>query len=233
MVFQDLLSILSEAKEVTANAGSSASSAWSGSLTVNSPNEQYKTLSNFSVPHRIVANLTYNIKNTSIGVYYSGANQGRFSYYYSNDVNGDGVANDLMYIPKSDAEIKFVNITSGSTVLFTAQQQLDAFNKFIRDNDLEKYRGKVVPRNGFLLPWNNRIDLRISQTLFNNMASKGDKVQISLDFINFGNLLNSKWGIQDYNVSSYGAAILSKSGSAATNPSFTMLRDGSNLVSYY
>ena len=222
----------SEAKEVTANAGSSASSAWSGSLTVNSPNEQYKTLSNFSVPHRIVANLTYNIKNTSIGVYYSGANQGRFSYYYSNDVNGDGVANDLMYIPKSDAEIKFVNITSGSTVLFTAQQQLDAFNKFIRDNDLEKYRGKVVPRNGFLLPWNNRIDLRISQTLFNNMASKGDKVQISLDFINFGNLLNSKWGIQDYNVSSYGAAILSKSGSAATpDPSFTMLRDGSNLVS--
>ena len=108
----------SEAKEVTANAGSSASSAWSGSLTVNSPNEQYKTLSNFSVPHRIVANLTYNIKNTSIGVYYSGSNQGRFSYYYSNDVNGDGVANDLMYIPKSDAEIKFVNITPGSTALF-------------------------------------------------------------------------------------------------------------------
>ena len=220
----------SDAKEVTANAGSSASSAWSGSLTVNSPNEQIKSISNYAVPHRVVANLSYNIKNTSIGIYYSGAHQGRYSYYYSNDVNGDGISNDLMYIPESTAQMKFANITSGTTVLFTADQQRAAFDKFISDNNLDEYRGKVAPRNAFLMPWNNRFDVRLSQTLFKNMATKGDKVQISLDVLNFGNLLNSDWGIQDYNVSSYGAAILSRSGALSPDPTFTRLREGSKLA---
>ena len=220
----------SDAKEVTANAGSSASSAWSGSLTVNSPNEQIRSISNYAVPHRVVANLSYNIKNTSIGIYYTGAHQGRYSYYYTNDVNGDGISNDLMYIPENTANMKFANIMSGTTVLFTADQQRAAFDKFISDNNLDEYRGKIAPRNAFLLPWNNRFDVRLSQTLFKNMATKGDKVQISLDVINFGNMLNSDWGIQDYNVSSYGAAILSRSGSLSPDPTFTMLREGSNLA---
>ena len=220
----------SEAKEVTANAGSSASSAWSGSLTTNSPNEQIRTLSNFSVPHRVVANLSYNFKNTSIGVYYSGANQGRFSYYYGNDVNGDGISNDLMLIPGDVSTMKFANIVSGGNVLFTADQQRDAFAQFIKDNGLEKYAGRVLPRNGFLLPWLNRFDLRISQALFKDMVQGGDKIALSLDIINFGNMLNSDWGIQDYTVSSYGAAVLSRSGSVSKDPTYTMLREGTGLA---
>ena len=224
----------SEAKEISANAGSSASSAWTASPTVDSPNQQDLSISNFSVPHRIVANISYNIKNTTIGVYYSGANQGRFSYYYSNDVNGDGIANDLMYIPKAGEAVKFAPITSGSgatmTTLFTAAQQSAAFDQFIADNGLEEYRGQILPRNEFLLPWSNRFDVRIAQNIFTNMVQKGDKVAITLDVLNFGNLLNSDWGIQDNTVSSYGAAVLGRSGSVSADPSFTMLRDGANLV---
>ena len=224
----------SEAKEISANAGSSASSAWTASPTVDSPNQQDLSISNFSVPHRIVANISYNIKNTTIGVYYSGANQGRFSYYYSNDVNGDGIANDLMYIPKAGEAVKFAPITSGSgatmTTLFTAAQQSAAFDQFIADNGLEEYRGQILPRNEFLLPWSNRFDVRIAQNIFTNMVQKGDKVAITLDVLNFGNLLNSEWGIQDNTVSSYGAAVLGRSGSVSADPSFTMLRDGANLV---
>lgn len=224
----------SEAKEISANAGSSASSAWQASPTVDSPNQQSLSISNFSVPHRIVANLSYTIGKTTIGAYYSGANQGRFSYYYSNDVNGDGIANDLMYIPKVGENMKFADIKSGSgataTTLFTAAQQAEAFNKFIADNGLEKYRGQILPRNEFLLPWLNRVDVRIAQSLFTDMVQKGDKVQITLDVLNFGNLLNSDWGIQDNNVSSYGAAILGRSGALSPDPTFTMLRSGSDLV---
>ncbi len=224
----------SEAKEISANAGSSASSAWTASPTVDSPNQQDLSISNFSVPHRIVANISYNIKNTTIGVYYSGANQGRFSYYYSNDVNGDGIANDLMYIPKAGEAVNFAPITSGSganmTTLFTAAQQSAAFDQFIANNGLEEYRGQILPRNEFLLPWSNRFDVRIAQNIFTNMVQKGDKVAITLDVLNFGNLLNSDWGIQDNTVSSYGAAVLGRSGSVSADPSFTMLRDGANLV---
>ena len=220
----------SEAKEVSSNSGSSASSAWGASPTVDSPNEQKLNISDYSIPHRVVANLSYTIKNTTIGVYYSGSHQGRFSYYYSNDVNGDGISNDLIYIPTVEEGVKFVDITSGGTVLFTAAQQQAAFDQFVADNGLEKYRGQIVPRNAFLLPWVNRFDVRISQTLFNNMAMKGDKVQITLDIMNVGNLINSEWGILNSTVSSYGAAILGRSGSLSPDPNFTMLRDGSELV---
>lgn len=220
----------SEAKEVSANAGSSATSAWGGSPTINTPNQQFLSISDYAIPHRVVANLSYTIANTTLGVYYTGAHQGRFSYYYSNDVNGDGIANDLLYIPTNSAEMKFANIMNGQTVLFTADQQRAAFDKFVADNGLESYRGQILPRNEFLLPWLNRFDVRLTQNLFKDMVSKGDKVQITLDVINFGNLLNSEWGIQDQTVSSYGAAILGRSGSLSPDPSFTMLRNGSELV---
>ncbi|WDF47588.1 cell envelope biogenesis protein OmpA [Chryseobacterium sp. KACC 21268] len=221
----------SQAKEVSANAGSSASSAWGGSPTIDSPNEEILQLSNYALPHRVVANISYNIKNTTIGIYYSGSSQGRFSYYYSNDVNGDGIANDLMYIPTVAQGVKFVDIVASGQVQYTAAQQQQAFDQFIADNGLEKYRGQILPRNGFLLPWTNRVDVRLSQTLFNNMATKGDKVQITLDIINIGNLINSDWGIQDNMVSSYGAAVLAKSGTAASpDPNFTMLRDNNELL---
>lgn len=225
----------SEAKEISSNSGSSASSAWQASPTVDSPNQQELSISNFAIPHRVVANISYNIKNTTIGIYYSGSNQGRFSYYYSNDVNGDGIANDLMYIPNAGEVMKFADIKSGSgataTTLFTADQQRQAFDRFIADNGLEEYRGQILPRNEFLLPWLNRVDVRISQNLFTDMVQKGDKIAISLDVLNFGNLLNSDWGIQEDNVSSYGAAILARSGNLSPDPTFTLLRDGQNLVS--
>ncbi|MEC5394165.1 TonB-dependent receptor [Bergeyella sp. RCAD1439] len=222
----------SEAKEVSANAGSSAVSAWGGSPTVDSPNQQFLSISNFALPHRVVANVSYEVKatGTTIGMYYTGAHQGRFSYYYSNDVNGDGIANDLIYIPKAGETVKFVDIRSGGQVTFSAADQQAAFDAFIANNGLEKYRGQIVPRNAFLLPWLNRFDVRLTQNLFKNFAQKGDKVQITLDVVNFGNMLNSKWGIQDTTVSSYGAAILSRSGGVSADPSFTMLRVNNQLA---
>ena len=114
--------------------------------------------------------------------------------------------------------------------LFTAADQRAAFDKFIADNGLEGYRGQILPRNEFLLPWSNRFDVRLAQSLFTDMVQKGDKIQITLDVLNFGNLLNSEWGIQDNNVSSYGAAILGRSGALSPDPTFTMLRDGADLV---
>ena len=145
-------------------------------------------------------------------------------------MNGDGIANDLMDIPNVGEVTKFADIKSGTTTLFTAGQQDAAFNQFIADNGLEKYRGQILPRNEFLLPWLNRVDVRIAQNIFTDMVQKGDKVAITLDILNFGNLLNSEWGIQDNTVSSYGAAVLGRSGNLSPDPTFTMLRDGADLV---
>ena len=47
-------------------------------------------------------------------------------------------------------------------------------------------------RNGSFAPWTNSFDLRISQEIPGFL--KGNKASFSLDFLNFGNLLNKKWG---------------------------------------
>ncbi len=47
------------AKDISGNPGSSASSAWSNNYSVNDPNELLMGYSQYSVPHRIVGSLSY------------------------------------------------------------------------------------------------------------------------------------------------------------------------------
>ncbi len=220
----------SDAKDITSNPGSQALSSWTNLPSVDNPNEQTLGISDFAIPHRVVGTLSYTFKNTTLGVYYNGAHQGRYSYYYSNDVNGDGISSDLLYIPTNTSEINFTDIKdSKGVVLFTVQQQRDAFDQFVAANGLESYRGKITPRNAFLMPWKNRFDVRLTQDLFKDMFDKGHKLSLTLDVVNFGNLLNSEWGIQDQ-ILSNGRAVLTRTGSVSANPTFQMLRDGTNLV---
>ena len=191
----------SGAKEVSGNPGSNASSAWTNSQSINNPNDQELYNSAYAVPHRVTANMAYRINNnqnlpTTISVFYSGASQGRFTYQYSRDFNGDGTNSDLIFLPKNTADLTFVDIVSGGSVVHTAAEQATAFDKYIADNDLEQYRGQYLDRNDFLMPWLNRFDVRINQELFTGMGGGKNNLQLSIDFINFGNLLNKNWGVR-------------------------------------
>lgn len=191
-----------DAREVSANAGSSASSAWGGSPSINGPNDQILHPSAFALPHRVTANLSYRVEYaqnlaTTIGLYYNGASQGRFSYTYYSDINRDGQNADLLYLPKDLSKVPFVDrIDVDGNVIYTVAQQREAFEKFVKDNNLDKYSGKYLPRNAFLMPWLNRFDIRVLQDLHTNIGRKKNTLQLSLDVINFGNLLNKGWGIQ-------------------------------------
>lgn len=185
-------------KDVTANPGSAAYSAWTSSSAVNSLNEDVLSYSNFSIPHRVVANLSYRIgytRNlaTTVSLFYQGAHNGRISYIYSGDVNGDGIGADLMYIP-SDNEI-------GSLVFaeykgMTAEQQRAAFQSYVNDNNyLSKHKGEYAERFGGLQKWVNKFDVKVIQDIFTNFGTNNRyTLQFSLDILNVGNLINDKWG---------------------------------------
>jgi hypothetical protein len=180
---------------------------WSLTPISNTGNDPGLSYSNFNVPHRVIANLSYRkefLKNlaTGISVFYEGSNQGRFSYTYSSDFNRDGQNNDLMYIPKDASEITFVNrpasnATSG--VAYTAQQQSDLFFAFVeQDEYLSSHKGQYAERNGGKLPWRNQVDLRLTQDIFKNIGATKNNFQFTVDILNFGNLLNSEWGTIDF-----------------------------------
>ncbi|UCS94288.1 TonB-dependent receptor [Echinicola marina] len=186
----------SSAKEVSANSGSNASSAWGASPVINSPNDQMLNISDFATPHRVVASVNYKVEYanalaTTIGLYYSGANQGRFSYTYGDDINNDGINADLIYLPRDTDDLPLVD---GD---FSVAEQKAALDAFIEENGLDKYRGEYLPRNAFLLPWLNRWDVRVLQDIFTDIGDNRSTLQLSVDIVNVGNLLNSDWGVQD------------------------------------
>ena len=195
----------SMAKDVTSNPGSSANSAWSSNSAINSLNDPGLSYSGFNVPHRVVGSASYRIEYakflaTTISVFYTGRNQGRSSYTYSNDMNGDGNSSDLIYIPKNAGEIKFADYTSNSVTITAAEQQA-AFWEFVEGNEyLSKQKGKYAERFGHVQPWLNRFDVKISQDVMANIgANRKGTLQVGLDILNAGNLINSDWGVYQTN----------------------------------
>lgn len=189
------------AEDITGNPGSQAASAWANNLSVRGQNDLDLSYSEFAVPHRVVGAASYRFDyfkhfGTTISLFYDGANTGRYSYRYTADFNRDGINSDLIYIPNDPSEITFTDIVSGGNVLFTAQQQSDAFFLYVAQDDyLNANKGKYAERNGALLPWRNRFDLRILQDIYATVGNKKHAFQISVDVLNVGNMINSDWGI--------------------------------------
>ncbi|MDR1258411.1 MAG: carboxypeptidase regulatory-like domain-containing protein [Tannerellaceae bacterium] len=197
----------SGARDLTSNPGSAANSAWSSNTAVNSLNDPGLSYSSFATPHRIVANLSYEIEylnhmKTTFGLFYSGYNTGRISYTTSVDMNGDGNVADLLYIPASKDELVFADIVEEDTkqVLYSKEAQATDFWNYVEGNEyLSSHKGKYAERFGDLKPWLNRFDFKVTQSFFARLGSRRYDVQVSLDILNVGNMLNSSWGIYKQN----------------------------------
>ncbi len=190
-----------KAKDITGNPGSAANSAWSNNYSINDPNEQYLSTSQFGVPHRIVGNLSYRIEYlkhlaTTVSLFYTGSNAGRFAYTYNGDINRDGVSLDLLYLPENAADLNFVAFTSGG-VTFSADEQRAAYERLVNNTkQLKDAKGGYVERNSGLLPWQHRFDFRLLQDIFTNIGTRRHSLQLSLDILNVGNFLNNDWGLR-------------------------------------
>jgi hypothetical protein len=209
----------SGAQDLTANPGSAASSAWASNPSSVNQNNPGLSYSQFTVPHRVVGGLSYAIEyakhlKTTVSVFYQGSSQGRLDYIYSNDMNGDGNSADLMYIPKDASEIIFADIKkSDGTIIATADEQNTAFWSYVeQDKYLSSHKGQYAERYGVTMPWLGRWDVKILQDVYTYFGKKNPtrhSLQVSLDLLNIGNLLNSNWGVyQKQTLGSYDITLL-------------------------
>jgi carboxypeptidase family protein len=140
---------------------------------------------------------------TTVSFFSSWTSGNRFSYTYNGDINGDNSdINDLIYVP-TDAEISnmsFDPFTDANGNVQSGAAQQTAFKAFIaQDKYLSDHRGQYTEKNGGETPWFSQFDVRILQDLkFKTSKNKTQTVQFSLDIINFGNLINSDWGVRKY-----------------------------------
>ncbi|MFT5022003.1 MAG: hypothetical protein ACI834_000679, partial [Colwellia sp.] len=183
----------SRARDLDTAGGSQAGSLWTATVKEDR-NDPELSFAGFDQPNRVIANLSYQTENSTISLFWEGGENGRYSYTYSGNF-GDN-ANRLIYIPNDASELNFQQFTlAGKTV--TAQQQVDLFNAYIDQDDyLSANRGSVAVRNGAKNPWLNRFDMRITQDL--KIANDKNKIQLSFDFLNIGNMLNSDWGVPQF-----------------------------------
>jgi hypothetical protein len=127
---------------------------------------------------------------TRFGMFYEGRTGKPYSWVFRNDMNGDANGgNDLMYIPRAfgSGDVIFLGDTAANHA--NEQRFWDIVNA---EGGLSKYAGRVVERNSSFSPWTNSIDLRFSQE-FPAFFPK-HKATFVFDILNFGNMLNKKWG---------------------------------------
>ncbi|MDC6404433.1 MULTISPECIES: TonB-dependent receptor [Maribacter] len=184
----------SRARDLDASGGSQAGSLWTATVQEDRNNPRLGFAS-FDQPNRFIANLNYQTDNTTIALFWQGGENGRYSYTYSGNF-GDN-SNRLIYIPNDASELNFEEYTAGG-VLITEQAQINALNNYIaQDEYLSENRGTVAVRNGAKLPWVNRYDLRITEDI-NLTKDNKNKIQLSMDFLNIGNMFNSDWGVPQF-----------------------------------
>lgn len=224
--------IRQDSRAVSDMVGSSLYSTWKSTTSVNDPNEEVTRPSSYVMPHRFLAALTYSFMPnsrfaTSVGLFYSGSNTGRYSYMCINDLNGDGVVNDLLYIPASKEEILFVDKAG-----YSAAEQQDAFWNFVcSDPYLSRHKGKYADANGALMPWMNRFDIRLAETFTIGSGRNIHKIQLSVDLMNAGNLLNSSWGVQKTPSACNDGRILNFEGSDSEGrPAYTLYSNADGLL---
>ena len=183
-----------DATEVSPLTSSVSNSNFNGRSVFN-PNEEVAATSSYAVKNRVNALMNFQKKfisnyTTRLGVFYEGREGRPYSWTINNDLNGDGLAgNDLMYIPTAfgSGEVVF----SGDTATNRANEQRfwDVVNA---NKGLHGSAGGVVKRNNTTSEWVNTFDVRVSQEIPGFFSR--NKATFTLDFMNFGNLLNKKWG---------------------------------------
>jgi hypothetical protein len=144
--------------------------------------------------HRVVGSLYKKFSYggswaTHVALFMEYVKGGRYSYTYSGDINNDGSGlNDLIYVP-TDAEIDQMNFSGNA-----AEQRSKLKAYIAQDEYLSEHRGQFSEKYGATSPWYSRWDMRIMQEYG---LSNGNSIQLSLDILNVGNLLRSKWGVRE------------------------------------
>jgi hypothetical protein len=223
-----------DAKDASSIEAEISSDAYDRNPAIGNVNQSKLTPSLYGNKHRFVGviNRKFSYNNdkmaTTVSLFFEYAQGGRFSYTYAGDINGDGgVNNDLIFVP-SDSQVDQMNF-SGDEAAQSSQKA--AFKSFIKQDEyLNENRGEYVEKYGILSPWRSNWDLRILQDF--NMGEKGNKFQFSIDVLNIGNLISSKWGVKQIptNIQPIGVSVAEDSDGNLT-PTYSFDRSVSSTFS--
>jgi len=167
---------------------SSTSGSNYGNVAVSDSNNPGLAISNYSIPHRFTARVSYEAywwgENRTKFSLFGSANEGRpFSYVFSRD-DGDvfGDARDnrhLLYVPNGPTD---------PNVVYDAGFDQEAFFAFIAKEGLKP---GIQKRNDHQSGWWTHVDLRVEQEFPGFFAN--DRFSAFVVIKNFCNMINDDW----------------------------------------
>jgi hypothetical protein len=192
-------------REMTGFPGNDLYSAFTNMPQVNGPGLPRLQSTPFVIPHKVTASASYLTPiGLRISALYTAFSPEGYSYIYTGDVNGDGVANDLIYIPRDDSEILFRADATRS-----ADAQREAFWAFVeQDPYLRTHKGQYAGAYEARAPFVHRFDLRAAK----DFSTKAGRFQLNVTVLNAMNLFNEKWGVEQVNTACNASKILNYAG---------------------
>ena len=130
-------------------------------------------------------------------MFYTSFSAGAYSYVYSNDMNGDGLNADLIYIPNSVNDLKWVS-----------EEDMNAFKTFM-DNDpyLSTHKGQYAEAYAGRSPWVHFLDARIAKNFKKTIGNTTHNFELSVNFDNVLNMFDSSLGLYKYSCYDFTDAI--------------------------
>ena len=179
----------SSSEDVSSVTSSTASTNYAARASID-PNDDQLGTANYEVRDRVLASLTAKFAlvrkfETRVTLLYEGKSGRPYSFIFGTDVNGDSVDydNDLFYVPAGRDDPK---------VRWTDPKQADAFFAYLDNHPaLQRFAGRIVPRNSERSYYQHRFDLKFVQEIPLRGRVKGE---LFLDILNVANLLNADWG---------------------------------------
>ena len=192
-----------ESKEISGMPGSAASSAYNNLYSIDGPTFVGLQRSQYVIPDKVTASVGYMFPalfdgdGVRINLFYTAFSAGAYSYVYSNDMNGDGMAADLMYIPNDVKELQWAT-----------PEDMEAFKTFM-DNDpyLSTHKGQYAEAYAGRSPWAHLLDARISKNFKKTIGKTTHNFELSVSIDNLLNMFNSSWGLYKYSCYGYTDAI--------------------------
>ncbi len=188
------------------NGGSSvAQSNFAYNYHHTNPNNPELGNSAYNIPHQIKASAFYHVSygcehqqwTTTLGAVYVGTSGAAYSVYYNGDLNGDSSnGNDLIFIP-TDAQVDAMTFKAGtgSNSQYTPDVQKANLKQWLGNTRyLKDHRGEYFDRYADNMPFEHHIDVHVGQKLGFRVGKHVHSFELTLDIINFTNLLNPAWG---------------------------------------
>jgi hypothetical protein len=181
------------ATQVDPFTSSVAGSGFNGQPVIN-PNDNIAYRSNYDVPDKFVAtaNKRFNFlkrKNasTTISAQFITQTGQPYSFVFKGNADGDGIlGEDLFYVPTgpSDPKVEWASAT----------EEANFFNYLASNSQLNKWSGKIAPRNSASAAWQETVNLHAEQEI---PIWRDVRVTLFADCYNFSNLIDKHSGIVD------------------------------------